>query len=129
MPVTLHRFGAFELDKSGRALRLNGRELGLQPQVFDVLWFLVANRERVVSKEELLETLWPGVVVTEGSLQRAISVARAALQQGGLKNAIRNYARRGYRFELDVGKPLNAGGRGRFERGVGRSEFRRGSVA
>lgn len=101
MPVTVHRFGAFELDKGGRSLRLNGRELALQPQVFDVLWFLVDNRERVVSKDELLETLWPGVVVTESSLQRAVSVARTALQQGGLKNAIRNYARRGYRFELD----------------------------
>jgi DNA-binding winged helix-turn-helix (wHTH) protein len=108
MPITLHRFGAFELDRSGRSLRLNGRELGLQPQVFDVLCFLVDNRQRVVSKEELLETLWPGVVVTESSLQRAISVARAALQQGGLKNAIRNYARRGYRFELEVGDAADA---------------------
>ncbi len=108
MPATVHRFGAFELDKSGRSLRLNGRELGLQPQVFDVLWFLVDNRERVVSKDELLETLWPGVVVTESSLQRAVSVARAALQQGGLKNAIRNYARRGYRFELENGAAVDA---------------------
>jgi DNA-binding winged helix-turn-helix (wHTH) protein len=98
MPLTTHRFGAFELDKGCRALRLEGRELALQPRVFDLLCYLVDNRDRVVSKEELLDALWPGVVVTEGSLQRAVSLARTALQQGGLGEALRNYARRGYRF-------------------------------
>ena len=54
-----------------------------------------------MSKEELLATLWPGLVVTESSLQRAVSLARGALEQGGLGGAIRNYARRGYRFLVE----------------------------
>ncbi|TCO82771.1 LuxR family transcriptional regulator [Plasticicumulans lactativorans] len=108
MTAGIHRFAAFELDRDGRALRLDGREIPLQPRVFDLLLYLVENRERVVSKEELLDTLWPGVIVTEGSLQRAVSLARAALQQGGLGEALRNYARRGYRFLVDEPPPATA---------------------
>jgi DNA-binding winged helix-turn-helix (wHTH) protein/ATP/maltotriose-dependent transcriptional regulator MalT len=105
MTAGIHRFAAFELDRNGRALRLEGREIALQPRVFDLLLYLVEHRDRVVSKEELLDTLWPGVIVTEGSLQRAVSLARAALQQGGRGEAIRNYARRGYRFVAEVLPP------------------------
>lgn len=101
MKPDIHRFAAFELDRHGRTLRLNGREVAaLQPRVFDLLLYLVDHQDRVVSKEELLDTLWPNVIVTEGSVQRAVSLARAALQQGGLGEAIRNYSRRGYRFHL-----------------------------
>ena len=71
----------------------------------DLLLYLVENRDRVVGKEELLDSLWPGVIVTESSLQRAVSLARAALQQGGLREAIRNYARRGYRFLANDSPP------------------------
>src|SRR5574338_755719 len=105
MTARIHRFADFELDKDGRALRLEGREIPLQPRVFDLLLYLVENQDRVVSKEELLDKLWPGVIVTESSLQRAVSLARAALQQGGLGEAIRNYARRGYRFLADDSPP------------------------
>jgi len=101
MTTRIHRFAAFELDSNQRALRLDGRELAVQPRVFDLLSYLVEHRDRVVSKEELLESLWPGVVVTESSLQRAVSLARTALEQGGLASAIRNYARRGYRFLIE----------------------------
>jgi pentatricopeptide repeat protein len=103
------RFGDFELDADRRALRLRGRELALQPRVFDLLAYLVRHRDRVVPKDELLDTLWPGVVVTESSLQRAVSLARAALQEGRLEDAIRNYSRRGYRFLLEPG-PLQSPG-------------------
>ncbi|ANN70444.1 hypothetical protein BAU08_03045 [Bordetella bronchialis] len=101
MAAGIHRFADFELDKDCRALRLRGREIALQPRVLDLLLYLVENRERVVGKEELLEALWPGMVVTDSSLQRAVSLARAALQQGGLGEAIRSYARHGYRFLVD----------------------------
>lgn len=103
MASRIHRFAAFELDPGQRALRLEGRELPLQPRVFDLLSYLIEHSDRVVSKEELLESLWPGVVVSESSLQRAVSLARGALEQGGLAGAIRNYARRGYRFLLGDG--------------------------
>lgn len=105
MTSSIYRFAAFELDTDRRALRLEGHEIPLQPRVFDLLRYLVENRNRVVTKEELLDTLWPSVVVTESSLQRAVSLARAALHQGGQGEAIRNYARRGYRFLADDLQP------------------------
>ncbi len=94
-------FGPFKLDEPGRALRLAGREIPLQPRVFDLLVYLMRNRERVVSKDELFDALWPDVTVTEGSLQRAVSTLRAALREGGLEEAIRSFPRIGYRFSLD----------------------------
>jgi DNA-binding winged helix-turn-helix (wHTH) protein len=99
MPV--ERFGDFELDERAAQLRLKGRELALQPRVFDLLAFLVRNRDRVVDKDELLAALWPGMIVTDASLQRAVSLARSALREGGLGDAIRTHARRGYRFCID----------------------------
>jgi DNA-binding winged helix-turn-helix (wHTH) protein len=107
MTIHIHRFAAFELDPSRRALFLDGKEVPLQPRVFDLLQYLIANRNRVVSKEELLDALWPGVVVTESSLQRAVSLARNALQQGGLEGAIRNYSRRGYRFHAEESEVIS----------------------
>jgi DNA-binding winged helix-turn-helix (wHTH) protein len=95
------RFGKFELDENARELRLDGTEIPLQPRVFDLLTLLYRNRHRVVSKDELMNALWPDVVVGEGSLQRAISLARSALKQGDLGDALRNYARQGYRFCID----------------------------
>ena len=73
-------FGRFELDQAQRTLRLDGAEKQLQPLVFDLLSYLVQNRERVVPKEELLSTLWDGASVTDGSLQRAISLLRGVLR-------------------------------------------------
>ncbi len=95
------RFGEFELEEGRRELRLRGREIALQPRVFDLLCYLVRHRDRVVGKDELFEALWPGVIVTEGSLQRAVSLARSALREGGLDNSIRTHARSGYRFSYD----------------------------
>jgi DNA-binding winged helix-turn-helix (wHTH) protein/Flp pilus assembly protein TadD len=99
--MSLMRFGNFELDGSARELRLAGRAVTLQPRVFDLLSFLVKNCERVVTKEELLSASWPGVVVTDASLQRAVSLARSALRNGGFEDAIRTYARQGYRFLVE----------------------------
>lgn len=112
-----HKFGDFELDTDARQLRLPDREIAMQPRVFDLLVYLFANRERVVPKEELLDRLWPGVIVTESSLQRAISFVRGALREGGMENAVRTYARRGYRFQLgreDEPVPETRGERGRL---------------
>jgi DNA-binding winged helix-turn-helix (wHTH) protein len=91
-------FGPFCLDEPGRTLWFSDREVPLQPRVFDLLVFLIHNRDRVVSKDELLDTLWPGVTVTDNSLQRAVSSLRSVLREGGLEGAIRNFSRNGYRF-------------------------------
>jgi pimeloyl-ACP methyl ester carboxylesterase len=95
------RFGAYELDVARRELRVSGDVLPLQPQVLAVLAYLVAHRDRVVPKDELLRALWPDAIVTDASLQRAVSLARRALrpQDRGL---LRTHARKGYRFVGEV---------------------------
>lgn len=97
-----YRFLDFELDESRRELRLHGREVAVQPRVFDLLAYLIGHRDRVVSKDELLEALWPDVVVVDGALQRVISLCRSVLRQGDGVALIRTYPRRGYRFCGDV---------------------------
>jgi DNA-binding winged helix-turn-helix (wHTH) protein len=73
----------------------------LQPRVFDLLVYLVQNRDRVVAKNELLDAVWPRVTVTDNSLQRAVSALRAVLRKGGMDGVIRNVPGKGYRFWLD----------------------------
>jgi len=98
----LWRFDPFELDFGRRELRLSGREVMVEPLVFDLLVDLVRHRDRVVTKDDLFERVWAGAIVTEGSLQRAVSLARSALRAGGLTDAIKTFPRRGYRFTADV---------------------------
>jgi len=95
-------FGPFRLDEPGRVLHLGEREMPLQPRVFDLLVYLIHSRARVVSKDELLSALWPGVTVTESSLQRAVSMLRGVLREGGMEDAIRSFPRIGYRFCIDA---------------------------
>src|SRR6186713_567956 len=96
-------FGRFRLDEPARTLTLDASPVALQPRVFDLLVYLINNRMRVVAKDELLDTLWSGVVVTEGSLQRAVSVLRSVLRAGGSPEAVQTFARRGYRFCAELG--------------------------
>jgi pimeloyl-ACP methyl ester carboxylesterase len=95
-PDVRYRFDAFELDLGQRELRRAGQVLELQPRVFAILEYLVRHRDRVVPKTELLAELWSGVLVTDGSVQRAISLARTALDDDGA--LIRTIPRQGYRF-------------------------------
>lgn len=94
----VHRFPSFEIDEQTREIRAGSRVLAMQPRVFDLLVYLAKNRERVVTKDELLDKIWPDVTVADGSLQRAVSLARAALAEAGAPDVIRTHARRGYRF-------------------------------
>ena len=96
-----YRFGSVEIDEARRALTAHGREIKLQPRVFDLLCYLVRHRDRVVSKDELLDALWPGTVVIDNALQRVVSLARGALAGVGLADAVRTYPRYGYRFCVD----------------------------
>lgn len=103
--LPVFRFGPCELDESRRSLSAHGRELKLQPLVFDLLCYLVRHRERVVPKDELLEALWPRTIVVDNALQRAVSLARNALADAGLADLVRTYPRHGYRFCFDAAAP------------------------
>ena len=93
--------GEIEIDEAARVLRLRGEPVPVQPLVLALLGYMVRNAGRVVPKDELLGTLWPGVHVTEASLQRTVSLARAALRAGGMESALRIIPCLGYRFALD----------------------------
>lgn len=75
----------------------------MQPKPLELLFFLVRNRQRAVSKQELLDALWPDTAVTENSLTRVVSLARLAIgEREGATSAIRTLPRMGYRFVADV---------------------------
>lgn len=98
-PPPCLRFGEFELDQAGFELRKRGRVVPVQPKVFDLIVHLARNRDRVVTKDELFETVWQGVAVTEASLSQAISLARRALDDTPeLEHTIRTIRSKGFRF-------------------------------
>lgn len=94
----IYRFDDCELDEGRRELRRAGKPVELQPKPLALLALLIAERHRVVPKDEILEALWPDVAVTESSLTRAVSLARRAIGDRGERARIRSHARRGYRF-------------------------------
>jgi len=99
----VYRFGAFELDPGLYALRRDGCDLDVQPKVLDLLLYLVARRDRVVPKEEILEALWPGIAATDDVLSRAVHAARQAVSDdGGQQRVIQTVRRRGFRFVASV---------------------------
>jgi len=97
-----YRFENLLLDAERRELRAGEKLLKLQPRVFDLILYLVRNRDRVIGKEELLDRLWPDVIVVEGALQRAVSLARSCMREACGKDCIRTHARKGYRFVAAV---------------------------
>jgi DNA-binding winged helix-turn-helix (wHTH) protein/tetratricopeptide (TPR) repeat protein/type II secretory pathway predicted ATPase ExeA len=97
-------FGDFELDTRVYELRhAAGGPRPLEPQVFDVLAYLVQHRDRVVSKEELLEKLWPDRFVSETTLTSRLKEVRKAVGDTGRdQTIIRTLHGRGYRFVAPV---------------------------
>jgi tetratricopeptide (TPR) repeat protein len=93
-------FGPFVLDEDARELLRDGQPVSLQPRALELLFYLARNRGRTVGKNELLDTLWPDVTVSDASIERAVSLVRSELRKGGCKNAIQTRPRLGYRFVL-----------------------------
>ena len=89
------RFDAFELDGQRRTLRRSGADVELRPLAFDALAFLVRHAGHVVTKDELIAAVWPGIVVTDDSIARCISDIRRALGDVEQK-IIKTVPRRGY---------------------------------
>jgi DNA-binding winged helix-turn-helix (wHTH) protein len=96
-------FGPFELDVAACELRRDGRSVPLQPRVFDTLRYLVEHRDRLVSKQELIDALWGGQQLNAVAVPWSISHARKALgQQGQPTRFIETVRGRGYRFVAEV---------------------------
>src|SRR5215470_17123174 len=108
MPDQSFQFEEFTLDLA--RLRLDGPsgQISLRPKAFEVLRHLVENAGRVVSKDELMKVVWPGVTVTDESLTHCIREVRRALGDTA-QRMIKTSRKRGYLFEAAVTPGRNAG--------------------
>ncbi len=97
------RFGEFEVFPDTYGLQRAGESVHVQPRVFEVLVYLLAHRDRVVHKAELLEKVWPNEFVSESALSRVVRDARRALGDTGAKvRWIQTVHGRGFRFAGEV---------------------------
>jgi TolB-like protein len=100
-----YAFDDYVLDPERRELTHGSEPIAVGPQVFDLLLYLVRNREHVVSKDDLLDGVWGGRIVSESTLTSHINAARKAIGDSGQEQRlIRTVARKGFRFVGDVGE-------------------------
>jgi TolB-like protein/Tfp pilus assembly protein PilF len=96
-------FDDHTLDVRRRELRKGSEQVAVEPQVFDLLVYLVENRDRVVTKDDLIASIWGGRIVSESTLTSRINAARKAVNDSGdTQRLIRTVARKGLRFVGDV---------------------------
>ena len=99
----IYRFGDHTLDTESFRLTANGEEIAVEPQVFSLLLYLVEHRDRVVSKDEIIEHVWDGRIVSDGTLTSRINSVRRAVRDDGKSQAvIKTFPRRGLRFVAAV---------------------------
>jgi TolB-like protein/Flp pilus assembly protein TadD len=96
-------FDNHTLDTDRRELRHGSEPIAIEPQVFDLLVYLVQNRDRVVSKDDLIASVWGGRIVSDSTLTSRINAARKAVgDSGGDQKLIRTIPRKGLRFVSTV---------------------------
>lgn len=99
----IYAFDSFEFDTGKFELRKNGQRVAVQPQVFSLIQFLIENRERMISKSELLDVIWDGRIVSEAAVSSRIRSARKVLgDTGKTRHMIQTLHGRGLRFIADV---------------------------
>ncbi len=102
-PLWIHEFGPYRLDVGLSRLERAGEPITIPPKTFDLLVLLARNTHRVLTKTELMETLWPNTFVEEGNLTQHIYTLRKALgDRPGGKPYIETVPRRGYRLAAEV---------------------------
>ena len=95
----LYLFDDFVLDTDQRELRRDGSPVPLQPQVFDLLEYLIRHRARVVTKDDLISAIWGGRIVSESALTTRINAARTGIGDSGeAQRLIKTLQRKGVRF-------------------------------
>jgi len=96
-------FGDYTLDTNRRELCRRSQPIAVEPQVFDLLVYLIEHRDRVVSKDDLIDAVWAGRIVSDSTLASRINAARKAIGDSGEKQElIRTIARKGLRFVGEV---------------------------
>src|SRR5215472_10677432 len=96
-------FADYVLDTDRRELRLRSELVAVEPQVYDLLLYLVENRDRVVTKDDLVASVWGGRVTSEAALTSRIYAVRKAIGDSGQhQKLIRTIPRKGLRFVGEV---------------------------
>lgn len=104
-------FKDYVLDPERRELTLSSQPVSVGPQVFDLLLHLVQNRDRVVSKDDLIEAVWGGRIVSESTVTSHINSVRKAIGDSGEEQRlVRTVPRKGFRFVGDVKETQDANG-------------------
>ncbi|MCZ6862224.1 MAG: winged helix-turn-helix domain-containing tetratricopeptide repeat protein [Alphaproteobacteria bacterium] len=99
----IYQYGDCSLDTGGLELKRAGEIVALEPQVFRLIVYLIENRDRVVTKEELFEKVWDRRFVSDGALTTSINLVRKAVGDDGKTQAVvKTFPRRGFRFVADV---------------------------
>lgn len=101
--ILRYLFEDYALDTDRRELRRGTASIAVEPQVFDILVHLIQHRDRVVSREDLLASVWQGRIVSESALFNRINAARSAIgDTGDQQRLIKTLPRKGIRFVGDV---------------------------
>ena len=99
----LYLFEDCVLDTSRRELRRGSTSVAIEPKVFDLLEFLIRTRDRVASRDDLIDAVWEGRIVSESTLSSRINAARTAIGDDGKEQRlIRTLPRKGIRFVGEV---------------------------
>ena len=105
----IYDFGSYTLDTDRVELWCEASPVAVEPQVFSLLLCLIENRDRVVSKDELIELVWKGRIVSDATMSSRINAARHAVGDNGKQQSIiRTIPRRGFRFVADVAESAAA---------------------
>lgn len=101
----IYRFDEYQIDTDLFELKHGAEAVKVEPQVFDLLVYLIANRNRVVSQSELLDSIWSGKTVSLSTVASRINAARSAIgDSGAAQKLIRTVQRKGFRFIGEVGE-------------------------
>lgn len=99
----LYSFDGYELDTERYELRLEGEEVHIEPQVFNFLQFLIENKDRVVSRDEIIEKIWQGRIVSDTTVSSCVKSARKILgDDGEHQKYIKTTRGRGFQFITDI---------------------------
>lgn len=104
-----YSFDEYVLDLDRRELVKRGQPVDIEPQVFDLLVFLIRNRERVVSRDDLIAGVWGGRIVSESALASRVNAVRRAIgDDGTAQRLVKTMVRKGFRFVGGVGEETAA---------------------